>query len=179
MKKRKINALQRSLKTIEIKHEEDVRILFDFREQPLQQPTNINLTIQLEGKNKVYIVVIANKRTNLSLNITYKTSKKSNSIINNTAFVMDSAQIKLHDKVIVEQPIDEVHLRQQIYLYSTQARGEAIPEMVLKTNKVKIATHESSISDINEREQAYFASKGIDYKKLQQLLLEDYISYCL
>lgn len=151
----------------------DLRILYDWSE-------NRNLEEQYvigAKKMRIFRVIVGKKRANIQLITNYEMKRNSSAIINTNAFLLDTSKLDLKEVVNVEKKIEEVHLRQQIYLYGMQARAKAVPQLNIKTKDIKAATHESTIADINEKEKEYFALKGMDVKDVQNMLLRDYLSY--
>ncbi len=151
----------------------DIRILYN-----LQENHNIKEQFFIKGKKiRIFRVIVGKKRSHIKLRSTYEMKKDSMAIINTNAFLLNTSKLELKEIANVNEKIEEIHLRQQIYLYSIQARAKATPQLNLKTNQIKAATHESTISDINEKEKEYFALKGMEVNDVQNLLLKDYLSY--
>ena len=160
-------------KHIEVKSNKiDLRLLIN------EVEGKYNTDFYVDSKNmNVFRVIVLKNHQKLDYRINYYMQHSSYLKNNSYGFLMDSSMLNLYEKAEVKEEIEEVHLRQLAYLYGLQARAKLYPVLNIKTNKVKAATHESLISNINEKEEQYFKTKGMDVKEVQKLLLEDYLSY--
>lgn len=93
------------------------------------------------------------------------------------AIVLDRAQIVLNGIGEIDKGAHGADLQQEnrLLMLSQQARGDANPVLLIDENDVQ-AAHAASVGKIDAQKMYYLMSRGLTFKKAQQLLIRSFLS---
>jgi len=146
--------------------------------KPSQINSEININLNGENSSILFLGIINGKKSSnfdIKITATHK-EKHTKADISIRSILNDTSKINLTGnlKILAGAISSESHLSHHTLILSQHAHAETYPCLQISEDKVK-AGHSASISELDENQIFYLASRNIDKKTSEKILTKSFL----